>query len=732
MALHNHPIGGLDEFGVNRDAALDVPEAPSTPTREIDAEPPDPDDVQRLVTRALEHAVDHYEDTLEPDQVEATDYYYGRPFGNEKEGRSQVVSTDVRDVTQSQMPSLMRIFFGPERAVEFQPFGPEDQGFAEQVTDYINKIVIQGDNPGFRIAHDVFKDALVRRVGAIKWWWDDSFEALGAEATGLTVEQIGTLRQDPRVNAVEVVAEYQRALDDPTMLFDVEVIYGQPAGRARIAAVPPEELVWTPNARSVDEAPFIAHVRDVPASDLVAMGIDRDLVMEHVSEKEETETTDLKFVRQHHRGTGSGIDEHDDVDVSQQPVRYAEAWGRVDTDGDGVAELRLFRCIGRDYEIVNGEFGEIRDEIPLALFTPDPEPHTIVGLSNFDYVQDVQKIKSQIERATLDSLAQSIDNVTEVVQGEVNMTDLLNPEVNKFVRVRRPGMMREVKHSFVGGDTLPVLAYYNEVRDSRTGQMKGALGIDADALQSSTKAAVSATLNKAQQRIEMIARVFAETGWTRLMKGLLRLVVRHQDFQRTVRLRGNWMQVDPRHWDADMDVVVNVALGQGTPEDRLQRANLLLEYQMRAAELGLPFVSNVELRATLARITEMMGWRNSETFWKPWGAQEEAQFRQAQAQQPPPPDPEMELVKLEAAKAQIQARLDEAKLENQRLEALLKDDRERDKVARETELKQAEIEARFAADVRKADIEEDRARMDADLRRDEARARRRTRPGGDA
>lgn len=683
------------------------------------------EEVQSTITRGLERAWQYFQDNVEPDLKMATDYYHGREFGDEEDGRSKVVSQDVGDATRAMLPSLMRVFFGPEKAVEYRGRTPEADPMAEQATDYVNYI-IQEDNPGFITFHSAFKDAFVRRLGVIKWWFDSTYRMEGAEYTGLDPEALQAFAADDTVVTVDVL----RQNEDGTA--DVRVTRKENKGCIRIAAVPPEEFIYTPQARDLDTAPLVAHVREVPVSDLIAMGLDEELIEEAAGQTRGLNSNDLQHARQITPWVDDSLGQSDERDESQQLVLYGEVYALVDTDGDGISELRMFQVVGPKYDIANGDgLGELVDEVPFADFCPEPEPHTLVGLGNFDLLRDVQRVKSQILRGTLNSLAAAIEPKTEIVTGEVNVKDLLSPEMSGIIRVTKPGMMREVTTEFVGAQTLPVLEYYDEIKENRTGQTKAAAGLDADSLQSSTKAAVAATLSASQQRLEMIARVFAETGMKRLFRGLLRMVVSHQDQERTVLLRGKWVTVDPRRWDASMYVQVNVALGQGTPEDRLNIVAGVLAAQKELMAAGSPLVTNVELRRTLAKGVELAGWRNADFFFRPWGEQEEQQMQQMKAQQPPEPSPEMALVQVEQQKAQASAQVAQMKaqtdiqIRQQELalrerEIQLQDDRERDRMAREFALKELELQMKYSSEVNKAavdaDVARDRAAQDSQVR----------------
>lgn len=680
--------------------------------------------LQGVVTRSIETAVMHYQENLEPVQVEATDYYYGRPFGDEEHGRSQVVSTDVRDATLDQIPDLMEIFMGSENVVEVRPRTANEVALAEQMTNTANWVFWE-DNEGFLVMNSVFKDAGVRKVGFVKWWWESSQRVTGDSMTALTDAEVMLLMEDPELE-VEIVGERQEVVPQadpqtgqvtqvPLDLFDVEIRRQPGPGRVRVEEVPPEEVVWTPGSRKFDRAPCVAHVREVPRDELVRMGIPEEVIEEHMGRAPHVGTENLEWARHASIEGGTPHDlfrDDEEYDTSQHPVVFAEAYMLVDTDGDGVGELRMFECVGPSFRVVNGplneegdHIGELVDEIPIAAFTQDPEPHTIVGLCNYDYLREIQRVKSQIQRGQLNSLAQAIEPQMEAVQGQVNMGDLISPEISGVVRVRAPGMLREIKHSFVGPDTLPVLSYYDEIKADRTGVSRAAEGLDPDALQSSTQEAVAATIGKGERRVRMIARVYAETGMKKVMRGIIRLLAKHQNRAMEIELNGQFVEVDPRAWKLDMDVRVNVALGTGSRAEKIQTLMQIAAKQEEHLMAGSPLVSFAEVRNTYGRLTELLGFKNTTEFWRPWGPEQQQAFEQQQAAAAQErKDPAVMVAEVEELKAQLQSIKDRQDLELKELEIRLKDDRERDKLAREFTLKERELELKHQADIKDAEL----------------------------
>lgn len=684
------------------------------------------EDIQSIITRSIEEAKQHFEENIEPDMAEATDYYYGRAVGDLKgeNGRSKVISTDVRDATLDQIPDLLEIFMGSDSIVEFKPKSAEKREQAEQATDMVNYVFYE-DNPGFLILNAVLKDAGVRRLAYVKWGWQKTDRVKGQSMTGLTEEEVMFLQaQDIDYEIVgsreDVVQMPNPETGEVTMqaitTYDCEIRYQEEEGHAVVEAVPPEEIFWTPEARRFDKAPLVVHHREVPVDEVLQMGYSMNDIKEYLGTSSDgTASESLKWARQIYGGVdGSGNATSLDndsmtLDASQRPVLFAEAYALIDTDEDSIGELRMFHCVGPSYHIINGDgFGELVDEIPIAVFTPDPEPHTIPGLSNYDYLKEVQKVKSQIQRGQLNSLAQSIEHQMVVAQQEVNIRDLISPEISGLIRVRRDvNAVREIKHQFVGGDTLPVLEYYDQIRADRTGRAGPREGLNANVLQSTDKDAVQNTISKSQQRIRMVARVYAETGFKAMFHGIYRLMVENQRRERYVKLRGKYVTVDPRSWDSDMDLSVNVALGGGSTSSKLQNLFALAEKQEAHLQQGSPLVSFAEIRTTYGKIADLMGYKDTDQFWTPWDAQKQQMYEQQQQQAAEEAaanaekDPAQRVVDVEETKVQLESIQSQKENELKELDMRLKDEREREKMAREFALRETEMELKYKVEFEK-------------------------------
>jgi hypothetical protein len=673
-------------------------------------EPMDDTELQGIVSGELEDAVSYIDSDVSPIRAKGTEYYRGDPFGNEEDGRSQVVAMEVRDTVSAMLPSLMKVFFSSENVVEYVPRGPEDVAGAQQATDYAN-YVFSADNNGFMTTYALFKDSLVRKCGIAKYWWEENEEVKIEEYSGLDDQTVQILMQEDA--EVKIVVSYpdpsmpmQPPQPDPmtglpmqmpqAMLHDVQIKRNTKDGRIRIMAVPPEELVLDRRARSFDDAGIIAHRQMATVSDLIGMGYDQDEIEENISSTD-LDSNDEYLARQPLSTTmGAG----DSLNPMQRRVLYIEAYMRVDYDGDGIPELRKICCMGSGYTMVRNLPASY---IPFVDFPCDPEPHTspLEAMSIFDITHDIQEIKSEIMRNTLDSLAQSIHPRTAVVEGQVNIDDVLNNETGAIIRMRAPGMVQPFSSPFVGQAAFPMLDYMDQMREDRTGMSKAAMGLDPDALQSTTKAAVAATVSASNQRLELQARILAE-GMKKLFKGILYLMTTHQDKPRMVRLRNEWVQIDPRVWDAGMDVNVNIGLGNGDNNEKLAALNIIMQKQEQIMSQFGPINQIASLPMyirTLQKAIELSGYKDASSYFNSLPAD----FQMPQEQ--PKPTPEEVLAQVQAQSIQADIQKKAAELELQREKMVRDDDYRRDQLAQDLLLKKYELELKYGTQISTAEID---------------------------
>ena len=581
------------------------------------------DELQSVLKASMDQAVNYAEEELAGRRETAQQFYDGEPLPGDDcldKTRSKFISRDVHDTVKAILPSILRIFFSGKSVVSYEPQGPEDEKWAEQATQYVNDIVLRLDNCGFDIFYAVFHDALMKALGTVMWTWEENFDVFGQEYTGLTAEEMQMLLSDERVADAEMLGEYMEPMLGMP-LYDVQVTYKvSQGGKVRVEAVPPEERLINRSARTIDGSTLYGRRRLLTVSEVVAMGFAFEQVVQ-LGGAEEIETNE-ENVERYESNIVDG--QPASMDPSLRSVQYCDIYLRVDIDGDGFAELYRIACGGTKYEILEytegGQAIELVEDIPYAEFCPDPVPHLATGGSVSENVEDVQVVKSNLMRGVLDSLSRAIFPREEVVANQVNMDDVLNPEIGAIIRTKQPGMIREVVTPFMGREALPVLGFMDEVKANRTGISATTQGLDPQLLQSSTPGAVNAAVSASQTQIEMIARIFAQSGMARFFKGVLKLVKTHQDKVRTVKLRNDWVPIDPSVWNAGMDATVNTALGNGTESERMQALNMIAQKQeqvMQTAGPNNPLCTMAEYRNTMAAMVELAGWPNADQFWLP-------------------------------------------------------------------------------------------------------------------
>ena len=650
-----------------------------------ESESMDDDEFHAFVKAQVEDAIDYIEDFVSPERSEATKFYQGQKLGNEVEGRSQYVSMDLRDAVQAVLPSLLKIFHSSERVVEFVPKGPEDVMYADQATDYVRYIFSQ-DNNGFMLLHSCLKDMLIRRDGFMKAYWSDEIEVETYTYENLDDNELGVMLGDPELSLVslETRQEEDNGMMMPAM-HDAVIQRRTDKGRVRIECLPPEEVFLSRSATDLYSANLVGHRRMMTSSELIALGYDLEEFEDMLGGNDDA----LQFNEEYTVRKPEMVDSEEvHAHQSQRKVHVTECWVRIDYDGDGIAELRHILMVGAQHEKVL--LNEPVARCPIFSATCDPEPHDWTGLGFHDLVKDIQEVKSSIQRSLLDSLALSVHPRMAFLENAVNVEDLMDSDaVGSLIRMRQPNAIQPLQVPFVGQAAFPVLEYYDGLKDNRTGISKSAQGLDPESLQSSTRAGVQATISAAALKCELIARIFSEQLMKPMFSHILKLVCEHQPKERIIRLRNQFLPMDPRTWDKGMDVAVNVGLGQNDEEAKLAALMQIKQSQeqiLQIAGMQNPLVNLRQYYNTLVKISEYAGFRDSTQFFTDPAT--------VPPPEPPPekPSPEELLAQVQMEQIRAQMAVEEAKLTIQR-----------DKHQTDAALKQSEME--LDANLKMADMQ---------------------------
>jgi len=556
--------------------------------------------IQGEITDAL-----GYSDVISEQRAKSMDYYYGLPFGNEVDGRSQYVDSSVMDTIEWIKPSLMRVFASGEEMVKFNPIGPEDVHAAEQATDYVNYIFTR-DNNGWEILYTWFTDALLQKNGIVKCWWDETEEWNREEYNNLEEMEFTVLLEDDDVEVLEHTA-YE---ENGRTYHDVVISRRAGKGRVRIENVTPDEFLIARESKSIEDSNFVCQRVLKTVSELREMGYDFDVdelgsgddMVEYSAERLSRYAYDNSA---RYEGFGDS-----DPEEALRTFWLHESFVRTDYDGDGIAELRKVCSVG-DKILAN----EPIDRIPFVSITPVKIPHKFFGLSIADLVLDIQLIKSTLMRNLMDNMYSQNFGRYAVLEGQANLDDLLTQRPGGVVRVKSPNAIMPLATPQLEQSSFEMLGYLDQLRESRSGVNKYSQGLNDNALTSHTTAtAVNATMTAAQSRIELIARSFAETGVKELMKNIYELVLKNQDKERVVRLRNKWVPVRPDMWKEEYDCSVAVGIGNGNRDQQLAHLTTMLSFAADAMRGGLNIVNEKNMYNMGAALVKNMGFQNVDDF----------------------------------------------------------------------------------------------------------------------
>ena len=631
---------------------------------------------------------------LSNDRAEAIDYYLGQPFGNEEEGRSQVVSYDVQDTIESALPQLLKVFVAGDKVVQFDPKGPEDQEAADQETDYVNHVVME-KNEGFKVFYVWFKDALLSKNGYVKVYSEEEEEVEEYEYKGLTDAQLQMLASDEKTEVLEhtgypdpsinMDALYQQAMMngvDPAtimqpMLHDVKLKVTESKTEIYIDNVAPENMMISVEVSgpNLQDATFVQH-REVMQLASIAEAFDKPLEY-------------IKSIMSDIRDTFEEESNARDI--------YDEEYDRAIAPEEGLVKDTYIKLDGvRHRVVVLGNtilYKEKCEYVPFACITPMIMPHRHIGRSYADLTMDIQLIKSTLIRGQLDNMYLA-NNGRYAISDRVNLDDMLTSRPGGIVRVEGdPGSgIMPLSHPPLPASSFGMVEYMDSMKEKRTGITAYNQGLDSNSL-NKTATGVAQIMNASQQRIELVARTFAETGVKELFKLVHYLVRTTLTKPDIIRLRNKWVEVDPREWKARKDLSISVGLGAGNKDQQLVHLTSILNMQKEAIAVGL--TNPEKIYNALAKLTQNAGFKNPEEFWV-----NPANTPEQEGQQDKPSEAEIMVqgqLQIEQQKAQAQLQQEQVRSQN---DVII----EREKIASQAELERFKAQLRAETDLAIAQI----------------------------
>lgn len=650
-------------------------------------------ELKTIIKTEIDNSIGYLETETVDDRARSLEYYLRYPYGNEVEGRSTIVTGEVAEAIDGALPQLMRVFTSTEDCVKFEAAKDGDESFADQATDLANWVFYK-DNDGFLVLHNWFKDALMQKVGVVKAYWLDEKDETKEKYQNLTDDELTMLLADGQFEVIEQeTVNYELEGQAPYSVHNVKVKRVNNKSRIVVENVPPEEFLIDKRARTIADAQFVAHRKRIPRGDLIAMGFKKEDVMEIPTGDRLTYSPELLA----RYSNGELPQDINDVDDMMQEVEVFECYIKVDYDNSGILELRRVTYAG---EMILEN--EDCDYVPFHSICPFPIPHKFFGQSLADRTMDIQLQKSTITRQMLDNLYLTNNYRVAAVDGQVNLDDLLTSTAGGVVRVKNPQAVVPLTVQSTANQSFPMLEYLDNVQAKRTGISDMSQGLDPNVLQNTTATAVAAMSQQAAGKLELIARIFAETGVKSLFKGILHLLCKYQNQPKTVRIHGKFVQFDPREWSDQYQVTINVGLGNGNRQEQIAMLQMILAKQEQIIQTygaTNPLVSVTQYRNTLGKMIEMAGFKDTTAFMNEVTPEmEQMIYQQVTQSQQQPQDPAVIIAQVEQMKAQLQAETAQTKLmaEAQRAQsqaqleaAKLQADRE--KAIADITLKQADL-----------------------------------------
>jgi len=656
-------------------------------------------EVRNVVRTAIDEAVDYVESNITPNREKAMRYFEGKCDIGHERGRSRIVSTKIRDTIRQIKPSLMRVFLQAEHPVEFIGSNPQQAQAAENASEYCK--IIFNKNGGYKLLQDVFHDSLLCKNGIAKVFFDPEEDQEIIEYANLSEQEFAMVASNPEYEVLEHVPNPE------LMTHDVKVVKTTQTGTIKMESVPPEQFFVDPSANCVEDAHIIGQRMEVTVGELIEMGFTWEQVENLDSLDGASDNESFERIMYD--------DERDDVDPSNRPVLLTEAYMKVDVEGTGMPQAYKFLMGGTSYKLLSYEAW---DDVPFINFCADPIPHAFFGQSIADVLFAEQDSSTVILRGVLDNTALVNNPRVQIMDGAVNIDDLMNNEIGGVVRTKQPGAVQPMTVPFVAADTLQALQYLDRNCENKTGVTSASNGLNPDTLKAGTSAASANAMVQANNAtLELIARNLAEGGVTHLFKRLLKLVIENMTDEQMMRVSGtDFVQFDATQWDPDMDVQVNVGLGTGNETQKLAALQQAMMAQEKVvAQFGLMngIVGPKEIVNTVSDMLRLAGVQNADRYFQPVDEQKEQQLmqmaqQQQQAQQQQG-DPSQGLVQAEQIKAQANMQVKQAELqqrgqlEMQKLQAqfaqdALDRDLERDKLDAKIALDAAQLENKAAFD----------------------------------
>jgi hypothetical protein len=607
---------------------------------------------------------ERWQGEISDQNAKSMEYYTAQPFGTEVPGQSSVVSTDVMDTIEDMMPILMRIFMSTGNLGKTEPQNSTDTEEAAQAEDYVN-YVFSRQNNAFLYCYDFIKDALMQKLGIGKIWYDSAGTEVVEEYENMTAVELAKYLIDNVSNSVEVIEQEEITTTDQatgaeTVTYNVKfrLIVGR---QVVLEVIPTEEFIISHGATDEDKAAFIGQATRVSLSDLRRLypdlDFDDDIADGSGTIADHPELSLELTARGLHDGTWPATDaeEAGSNDASQRKVTAIEGYPFYDYNEDGIAERRHILLVGGKLYI-----NEECDTQPYVTQTPIRIPHKLYGLSEADVTKSDQEVKSILLRNMLDNTYLQNNSRMKIVEGMVNVDDLLSSRAGGVVRCKTLNAAEPLITPPLGPDPFNLLQYFDQMRERRTGTNGQVRGLDADALKTHvTQFDKMQNMTQSLGHVELVARLFAETGIKKTFEKIYEAVVKHENRLQVIKLRGEWIDIDPSDWREKRNFTVEVGLGNGNTEQEAVHLEGLWQKMMFIGQANGDMLDEPEVFNFMQDYAANIGKPDVERYIK-----NPAKIRPEDRQKPGPTDQEVKLQEIE-----VDAKLKMKELESKHVNA---------------------------------------------------------------
>jgi hypothetical protein len=544
--------------------------------------------------------------TFNGDNEKYLQYYKGEPFGNEVKGRSSVVSTDTRDMVESDMPSLARVFLGAGDPVEFKPISKKKEALEEaRDKQLVVSHIIRSIRNSFRTQHDWLKASEIQNISSLEYGVEEIKKPKYKTYSDITEQElvsiISDIEDDPDVEKVDIIEQDSEDGEGIINLVKLRIIVTK--NEYFMRCVPVEDMIISKNAQNKEDAQVIGKRFTKTRGDLLAEGFSRKVVDSLASTNtDDNGRNSLKAIRYADQG-GEDFSEESYGQWASEEVEGIDVYALIDFDGDGIAERRHVIKCGK-VVLENEPF----DHVPYAIFSSMLMPNNLIGIPRAELTEQYQKINSALWRQTLDNMYAS-NQPRWAYNDNVDIDSLLDHQFGGAVYVDgQPAASLQVMETpYTGDKSLQVISFMEGKKQSSTGAPIANQGLEADQLHKETATRFKGMDDANKSKLELVARVVAEVGYRDLWEGFAWFASQYQDTELEVRVLGREMTVDPMSWKYDHYICAKVGTGSGDSEKQIQNLSALYSVQTQLQQAQSPMVDNTKLFNTLSEMTTALG-----------------------------------------------------------------------------------------------------------------------------